>query len=131
MLSKSPIVPVLPSTDLEASNKFFGEVLGLKQASESNEEGLFFECGGGTNLAIYYRPEKTKAEHTVAGWLVDDIEDEVARLTAKGVIFEQYDMPDIGLKTNESGIATDPETGFKAAWFKDPDGNILAVNQMS
>ena len=57
--------------------------------------------------------------------MVDDIEAVVAELDRRGVLFESYDMP--GLKTDSNHIAEIPD-GPKAAWFKDPDGNIIAVS---
>jgi len=62
----------------------------------------------------------------VAGWLVEDVDEAVEELRERGVTFEQYDMP--GLKTDERGIA-DIE-GVKGAWFKDPEGNILAITEL-
>jgi hypothetical protein len=65
------------------------------------------------------------AQHTLGGFYVDDIDAAVDDLTAKGVAFEHYDFP--GLKTNEKGIAD--LDGELSAWFKDPEGNILAIAQ--
>jgi hypothetical protein len=61
---------------------------------------------------------------STAFWAVDDVVAEVAQLKARGVVFEEYDMP--GIKTVNS-IATGG--GAKTAWFKDSEGNILAVSQ--
>jgi hypothetical protein len=74
-------------------------------------------------LALYPRDTLTKADHTVAGWVVDDIEAVVDALIKRGVVFEQYDMP--GMKTDERGIAT--LGPGKSAWFKDTEGNILSI----
>ena len=63
----------------------------------------------------------SKADHTAAGWEVDNVEEMVKVLREKGVVFEQYDM------TDERGIAT--MAGVKGAWFKDSEGNILSVVQ--
>lgn len=67
----------------------------------------------------------TSASQTVAGFNVDNIENEVGELKGRGVVFEEYDMP--GMKT-VNGIAT--LNGSKSAWFKVTEGNILAINQM-
>jgi catechol 2,3-dioxygenase-like lactoylglutathione lyase family enzyme len=108
---------------MERAKKFYEETLGL-QASDTRE-GAVYECGGGTRLALYQRETPTKADHTAAGWQVEDVEAVVQALGEKGVVFERYDMP--GLKTDERGIASGG--GVKGAWFKDPDGNILSVVQ--
>lgn len=82
-----------------------------------------FACGEGTQLYLYQRDTATKADHTVAGWKVDNIEEVVQALRERGVVFEQYDLP--GLKTDWPGIATIGPS--KSAWFKDTEGNILSI----
>ena len=124
MLANSRVMAVLPVVDLERARKFYEEKLGL-QAVET-ADGVLFECGQGSRLALYRRDTSTKANHTVAGWEVDNVKEMVQTLGEKGVVFEQYDMP--GLKTDEQGIAT--ITGVKGAWFKDTEGNTLAVTNM-
>ena len=124
MLSTAPIAPTIPVVDLERAKKFYVDELGLKLVSE-NPGGATLEAGGGSTLLLFPRAEATKAEHTVAGFRVDDVEAEVAALRAKGIVFEDIDMP--GLKT-ENGIANIGP--FKAAWFKDSEGNILAVGDV-
>lgn len=131
MLSDAPIYAVLPCVDFERARNFYEQVLGLKPAEmpgdvEEMEDGVVYECGGGTMLLVYQRPEPTKAEHTAAGWMVADLDAVVDQLNAKGVQMEVYDMPD--LEFDERGIATDGN--MKSAWFKDPEGNILALSQM-
>lgn len=123
MLANSRVSAVLPVVDTERARKFYEEKLGLK-ASEMGG-GVMFECGQGTQLALYQRNTPTKADHTVAGFTVDNIAQTVQDLRKRGVVFEQYDLP--GLKTDERGIAT--IEGVKGAWFKDTEGNILSVVQ--
>jgi hypothetical protein len=77
-------------------------------------------------LYPYEREGDTNADHTVAGWLVEDVEKTVEELRDKGVVFELYDMP--GLKTDERGIAESGPT--KSAWFKDSEGNILSIIEL-
>lgn len=84
-----------------------------------------FDCGGGTQLGIYHRATPTRADHTAVIWIVENIEDAVSQLNARGINFEQYDAP--GLKTNRQGIAE--VANERAAWFKDPEGNILGIVQ--
>ena len=124
MLSSCPIAPTLPMTDVERTKVFYREILGLPPLTELPEI-LMFRCGDGTVLTLYQR-EASKADHTLASFLVKDIEKEVAELRAKGVVFEEYDRPDI--KTI-NGIATRGHT--KAAWFRDPNGNIIGLTQES
>ena len=83
--------------------------------------GVMFKCGNGSQLVLNHRDSPTKADHTAAGWEVNDVEKVVNDLREKGVVFEQYEM------TDEQGIAT--MGPVKGAWFKDSEGNILSVVQ--
>lgn len=123
MLSDAVVIPTLPVGVLERAREFYEKKLGLKVVG-SGTDGIFFECGKGTILYIYKRGP-TKADHTVAGFIVTDIEAEMQSLREKGIVFEEYDMPE--LKT-VNGIATS-SGGEKSTWFKDTEGNILALNQ--
>ncbi len=125
MLQDAQVCPTLPTTDLKEAREFYKGKLGLKIEHES-EGGITFEAGNNSALYVYKRPP-SHAEHTLASFQVEDLEAKVEEMTAAGIIFEQYDFP--ALKTDEKGIAISEEEGEKAAWFKDPDGNILAVNQ--
>ncbi len=124
MLGQFPVTPTLPSTDLQRSKDFYVNKLGLRVARET--DGDLLDAGEGTHMYIYKRGP-SKADHTLAEFKVPDVEKLVDEMTSKGVKFEQYDIPGF-LKTNEKGIAD--MGGEKGAWFKDPDGNILAIGQM-
>lgn len=134
MLGNAPVFASLPCVDLEGARQFYGQTLGLKEVfmsgapEEMAQMGAMFECGQGTMLLVYARPTPTVADHTAAGWLVEDIDATVDELIGRGVTFEVYDMP--GTIYDERGVASDPSGQFKSAWFKDPEGNILALNQM-
>ena len=122
MLTKSSLTASAPIADIEKTRKFYRDMLGLKER-HADETGILFEAGKGTSIYLYKRGP-TKADHTVASFSVEDMEKEVKDLKSRGVEFEDYDMP--GMKTVD-GIATWGED--KAAWFKDPDGNILGLFQ--
>ena len=91
-----------------------------------NARGVYYRAGGGTMLNLYVR-DAQPAEQTAATFLVADIADAMAGLRARGVVFKAYDEP--GLRTHD-GVFED-DTGFKASWFHDPDGNILGLEQLS
>jgi len=128
MLDNPKVHPTLPVVDLERAKRFYEEKLGLKVVREDPSPGALLQAGDGTALYIYQRAP-TKADHTVAGFEVKDVEATVKELKAKGVVFEDVDFP--SLKTKE-GIATmaTPKGEVKAAWFKDTEGNILAVRNV-
>jgi catechol 2,3-dioxygenase-like lactoylglutathione lyase family enzyme len=123
MLQKSPMYAYLPVSDLVRARRFYEEKLGFKPAREV-AGGVTYEFAGGTACFMYPTPNAGTSRASQAFWQVDDVEREVAELKARGVTFEDYDMP--GLKT-KNGIAT--AGGAKTAWFKDTEGNILAVVQ--
>ena len=129
MLSESRIAPTLPVVDLKRASKFYKETLGLKINME-DPQGVMFESGDGSLLYLYRRGP-TKADHTVVSFNVKDVESEVKELRRKGIKFEEYDIPEMQLKTI-NGIATwtGEEWITKGAWFKDTEGNILSVVQM-
>jgi len=126
MLSSAVVGPTLPVADLKRAEDFYTSKLGLKVIQEDSAGGALLEAGNGSRLYLYKRAP-TKADHTVASFNVEDVEAEVRDLKNKGIQFEDYDIPQMGIKTVE-GIAT--MDGMKGAWFKDTEGNILAVTQM-
>ena len=123
MLSENKIVTTIPVVDINRAKQFYKEKLELKLLQEM-DDGLFFEAGNNTQVFLYQRGQ-TKADHTIATFVVDDIESEVNHLKNKGVIFEEYNLPNI--KTVD-GIATTDY--YKSAWFKDTEGNIIGITQM-
>lgn len=124
MLGQRRISAVLCSADLGGSQAFH-ERIGLRLSPETVKNHLLFECGDGTTLLVYGRPSPNKADHTQVRFWTNDLEADVRELEARGVLFEEYDYPT--LKT-VNHIATTPGLG-RSAWFKDPDGNTLALFQ--
>jgi len=123
MLQKSPMYSYIPAADVARARKFYEEKLGFKPGQEV-AGGIVYEFAGGTRCFLYPTANAGTSKASQAFWQVDDIEREVAELKSRGVTFEEYDTP--GMKTQNS-IATGG--GAKAAWFKDTEGNILAVIQ--
>ncbi len=123
MLSEKIVVTTIPVVNIIRAKQFYREKLELKLLEEM-DEALIFQAGNNTQLYLYKR-DQTKADHTVASFMVDDIENEVNHLKKRGVVFEEYDLPNI--KTVD-GIASSGD--YKSAWFKDTEGNIIAITQM-
>ena len=109
--------------DIQKAKEFYGKTLGLN--ATDNPMGLIELNISGNNIMVYPKPNHEPATFTVLNFPVDDVEKAVDELTAKGVVFEQYEGE---IKTNEKGISMSP-AGPKIAWFKDPAGNILSVLQ--
>jgi predicted enzyme related to lactoylglutathione lyase len=123
MLKDASIVPYIPVTNVARARKFYEEKVGLKPREEY-AGGVIYDCGGGSWVFMYPSAGAGTSKASTAFWTVEDVVKEVADLKARGVVFEEYDMP--SLKTVNS-IATGG--GAMTAWFKDSEGNILAVSQ--
>jgi catechol 2,3-dioxygenase-like lactoylglutathione lyase family enzyme len=123
MLKNAPIAAYIPVADMARARRFYKEKLGLEPVREIGG-GVIYECARGTSFFMYKSAGAGTSKASTAFWTVDDVAAEVAELKARGVVFEEYDMP--GIKT-ENTIATGG--GAKTAWFKDSEGNILAVSQ--
>ncbi len=125
-LATTPAVTNLSTTDLDRSKRFYTEKLGLPLAMEMGANAFMVEAGGGTNILVYIRDEPPKAKNTAVSFHVGELDPVVEDLKARGVSFEEYDLPH--LKT-EDGISDDGH--MRAAWFKDPDGNIIGLFEAS
>jgi predicted enzyme related to lactoylglutathione lyase len=123
MLKNAQLVAYIPVADVARARKFYEEKVGLKP-TEEYAGGVFYECGGGSRVFMYPSAGAGTSKASTAFWSVNDVASEVAELKARGVVFEEYDLPSI--KTVDS-IATGG--GAKTAWFKDSEGNILAISQ--
>jgi predicted enzyme related to lactoylglutathione lyase len=112
----------IPAKDVGRARRFYEQTLGFKPKEEA-AGGVVYEFGKGTACFLYPTPNAGTSQASQAFWQVDDIEREVADLKSRGVKFEKYDMPEM----DEAGILT--AGGARAAWFKDTEGNIMAVIQ--
>ena len=113
----------IPAKDVSRVRKFYEEKLGFRPRREEGG-GVVYEFRDHTACFLYPTPNAGTSRASQAFWQVDDVAREVTELKARGVKFEEYDTP--GMKT-ENSIAN--AGGAKAAWFKDTEGNILAVIQ--
>jgi catechol 2,3-dioxygenase-like lactoylglutathione lyase family enzyme len=124
-LQDYPVGAMVPVSDMAKAKEFYEGTLGFSGGAEEGDGGVTYDCGEGTRFHVYPSPDNAgKSGATVAGFRTDDADTVVDELSSGGVTFEQYDLGE--LKTNERGVA-DLGDGAKVAWFKDPDGNILAV----
>ena len=122
MLGDAKVQPMLPVKDLGSAQKFYEQTLGLKREGEVSEEAVTYRSGEGTTLVVYRSEFAGTNKGTAALWEVDDLDGTVKELKSKGVKFEHYDLPGMTLQG-------DIHIGgpMKVAWFKDPGGNILSV----
>ena len=125
MLTQAKLHATIPAQDLARARTFYEAVLGLKPASVA-PGGIFYEVDNGTRFLLFPSSGRASGGHTQLGFTVDDLEAEVGALRQKGVKFESYDMPQFDAATS---IATFP--GIRSAWFKDTEGNLLGMAQMT
>jgi catechol-2,3-dioxygenase len=121
MLADKDAIATIAVKDLKVAKKFYGDTLGLKPTPVPEPEVLNYKSGNSTVL-VYKSQFAGSNKATAATWIVDDVEGTVRDLKAKGVAFEHYDFPGM---TRKGDVHIAGKS--KAAWFKDPDGNILAV----
>jgi catechol 2,3-dioxygenase-like lactoylglutathione lyase family enzyme len=125
MLDNAPIYASIPAKDGERARRWYKDKLGLEPAIDLGPNGLVYKTNV-TRFVLYQTPYAGTGKHTLAGWVVDDIDATVAELRGRGVVFEEYDGTN-GPKT-DNGVARDE--GGAAAWFKDSEDNILNLNQL-
>lgn len=124
ILATAPAYAVLPAENIDRARRFYEETLGLPVQDYPEARQFVVQAGSGTRVMFYER-ERTTAQHTTLGFQVDDLTRAMSELRARGVTFEEYDLP--GLKTS-NGVARMGDT--YAAWFADTEGNIISLAQI-
>jgi len=122
-MNANQVTVMLPVRDLARARDFYEQALALPSGEVRPDGKVVYRCGG-TEIALFPKPEGTKAEHTALSFRVDDIHASIAELEGRGVVFADYDLPDF--KTVEHVCVLGSE---KAAWFNDPEGNILCLHE--
>jgi predicted enzyme related to lactoylglutathione lyase len=123
-LTGSGVAFALPVEDVDRAKKFYVESLGLDFTGTNAEGSAMFSLGGGAQLMLLPRPGGQRSDSTAMTWGVDDLAQEVAELEAAGVTFEDYDTPDFKTVDHIADMG-----GERAAWFRDPSGNVLCIHQ--
>lgn len=121
MFANTDAAANLAVKDLARARKFYEGTLGLKQVDAEGEELIVYQSGH-SKINVYRSKYAGTNKATAVTWQVDDVDNVVQQLKAKGIAFEHYDMPDTKL-VGDVHVAGD----MKVAWFKDPDGNILNI----
>jgi catechol 2,3-dioxygenase-like lactoylglutathione lyase family enzyme len=122
MLADKDVIATVAVKDLEVARKFYEGKLGLKVTNKEGSEAITFQSGRSA-LIVYRSQYAGTNKATALNWRVgDSIDTEVAALREKGVSFEHYDMPGMTLQGDVHVMGK-----MKSAWFKDPDGNIIAL----
>lgn len=131
MLANADVAARLPAQDLERAKRFYAEKLGLTPAEE-RPGGLRYECRSGS-FSLFASAGQPSGTHTQLAFEVDDIVATVSELRARGVVFEEYDLPGLktidGIAEVEGHYASRGGRGERAAWFRDSEGNLLGMGQ--
>lgn len=125
-LSKYTARAAMPASDVERAKTFYEEKLGLTVVEKTFEGGYEFEAGG-VRFGVFPSRGKASGDHTQLMFDVEDLDATVDELAGRGVKFEQYDME--GFKSDAKGIVE--FSGERGAWFKDTEGNLIAIGQPS
>ena len=126
-LTDGSVEATIAVSDLDRARHFYEDQLGLAPG-DVEEQAVRYPCADGTRIFIYLAPDNAgKSPATLAGWFVDDLDATMAVLASRGVVFELYDQP--GLRTDANGVFDGGD--FRAAWITDPDGNTLALSQIT
>jgi len=123
-LTSSTVAVMLPISDPAQAEEFYAERLGLPFEGTNSEQSLLFRLSGGSQLVLLPRPDQEPSPSTALSFEVDDLEASIAELEGRGVVFEDYDFPDFKTVDHVCVMASE-----KAAWFKDPNGNVLCLHQ--
>jgi catechol 2,3-dioxygenase-like lactoylglutathione lyase family enzyme len=131
MLQEGHVAARIPAQDLVRARSFYAEKLGL-EPSEERPGGLLYRCASG-EFALFESAGVSSGSFTQMAWQVDDIEAAVEELRGRGVVFEEYDVP--GFSTVDGilevrGNYPSKGSGERAAWFRDSEGNLLAIGQV-
>ncbi|TMC51872.1 MAG: VOC family protein [Chloroflexi bacterium] len=123
MLKIKSSAPAIPAQDIKRARQFYEQKLGLKPAEEQGDGGALYQTGE-TGFLVFQSTGKASGEHTQMAFEVEDVVGAVRDLKSNGVKLEEYDYPTFKTK---DGIVDMPD-GTKGAWFKDTEGNLIAIN---
>lgn len=123
MIKQARAAAMLPAQDLERAKAFYRDKVGLTPTQERDPMGgVLFELSGGTGFAVFLSSGKSSGTHTQMALEVEDLDATVKDLQGRGIKFEEYDSPELKTKNGIAEIA-----GTKVAWFKDSEGNLVAI----
>jgi catechol 2,3-dioxygenase-like lactoylglutathione lyase family enzyme len=123
MVTVRSVYPSFSANDIDAARAFYGDTLGLRVTALPDGAGLVLGLDGGASVFVYAKENHTPASFTVLHLTVDDVDDVVDELAAKGVTFERYE----GFEQDEKGIVRGFMEGGDGAWFTDPAGNVIGL----
>ncbi len=124
MLDQFRVYAILPAADLERAKSWWQEKVGMSPTKE-DPGGLWYACADGTWVAVTRSGFAGTAGNTAVSFSVSGIDQVMQELRERGVVFEEYDLPQF--KTTDGLFEMG---GYKAAWFKDSEGNIVEIAEV-
>ena len=113
---------ILPAADLARARGYYHDTLGMDPSEQ--HDGMLVYTNGATTFEVYETDNAGSAKNTQMVWMTDDLDAEMARMREAGVVFEEFEIPD--MRTENGVVETDE---MRSAWFRDSEGNILCVTQ--
>jgi predicted enzyme related to lactoylglutathione lyase len=126
MLTKATTTTMLPVSDMDRAARFYGDTLGLHQKATGADGSRIFDAGNGDAIGLMPAETGAQSAHTVLSFEVSDIAGEIRDLEGRGVRFADYDLPDLKTVNHIAEMGNE-----KAAWFSDPEGNILCIHEVT
>lgn len=123
MLNQQQVFATLPASDITRARTFYEDTLGF-QATNATDVGVSYKAGDGNEFLVFPSSGKPSGNHTQLTFRVDDLDREMRELKERGVRFEAVDMEGYDPDTSIVQMGT-----FRGAWFRDPEGNLLAVGE--
>jgi len=124
MLKIKSSAPAIPAQDIKRARNFYEQKIGLKPGEEQPDGGAMYQTGE-TGFLIFPSMGKASGDHTQMAFEVEDVPSAVTELKSKGIMLEEYDYPEF---KSQDGLVDMPD-GTKGAWFKDTEGNLIALTQ--
>jgi catechol 2,3-dioxygenase-like lactoylglutathione lyase family enzyme len=125
-IAESPVTVMLPIREPARAQQFYGERLGLAYDGRHAADEVMYQLAGGARLVLRVLPDAHPSPNTAMSFEVGDVAAEITALESRGVIFEDYDTP--GFTSVDHIVEGE---GMRAAWFHDPDGNVLCLHQLT
>jgi predicted enzyme related to lactoylglutathione lyase len=126
MLTKAMTTTMLPVSDMDRAARFYGDTLGLHLRATSIDGSRLFDAGNGDAIGLLQAETGAQSKRTVLTFEVANISGEIRDLERRGVTFADYDLPDLKTVGHVAQMGNE-----KAAWFSDPEGNILCIHEVT
>jgi predicted enzyme related to lactoylglutathione lyase len=123
-LTHRTVSMMLPVNDVGRAQQFYSESLGLDYTGTNEEGSAMYALEGGATLLLLPRPGGARSDSTAMSFEVEDLDKEIDELESRGVVFDDFDMPELKTVNHVAEMGNE-----RASWFRDPDGNVICLHQ--